>query len=309
VIQVHELGKRYGETVALQGLGFGIRRGEILGLLGPNGAGKTTTLRILTGFMAPDTGRVEFEGRPLAALGRDLRRRTGYLPEANPLTADLTVRGHLDFTGSLYGLAGARLREAREGVVERCGLRGLEGRPARALSKGQRQRLGLAQALLHGPELLFLDEPTAGLDPLLVAELRALIRGFGGERTVVLSTHVLTEVEAVCDRVLILDRGRAVAEGSLEELGRSLGGAPRLELRAVFADGPPDWTAAPGVREAAPLGDAGDRWLLAVDGDPEAPAVLAAWIQERGGRLYELRPGRAGLEEIFLSVIHGEAAP
>ncbi|MBN2172155.1 MAG: ABC transporter ATP-binding protein [Candidatus Krumholzibacteriota bacterium] len=309
MIQVHELHKRYGETVALRGLSFGIGRGEILGLLGPNGAGKTTTLRILTGFMTPDAGRVEFEGRPLAELGRDLRRRTGYLPEANPLTPDLTVRGHLDFTGSLYGLAGARLREARERVVERCGLAGLDRRPARALSKGQRQRLGLAQALLHEPELLFLDEPTAGLDPLLVSDLRDLIRGFGGERTVVLSTHVLSEVEAVCNRVLILDRGRAVAEGSLEELGRSLDGGRRLELRARFPDGPPDWAQAPGVREATPRGEAGDRWLLSVDDDPEAPAVLAAWVQERGGRLYELQPGRAGLEEIFLRVVRGEVGP
>ncbi len=308
MIRVQELCKRYGETVALDRLDFGIERGEILGLLGLNGAGKTSTLRILTGFMPPDSGRVELDGRDIFDLGTELRRRSGYLPEANPLYPEMTVASSLDFWGRLYGLAGTALAGARERVQASCGLVGCEDSPIRELSKGYRQRVGLAQALLHDPDILFLDEPTAGLDPLHVRELREMIRGFAGRKTVVVSTHALAEVEATCDRVLILDRGRARLEGSLAELGRSMAGTGDYELRVDFGDDVAvDWSQSGLVREARELtGKDPGRWRLTLGEEPEAPAALADWIVAQGGRLYELRAARAGLEEIFTRVVRGE---
>ena len=306
MIRVQELSKRYGEILALDRLDFELARGEILGLLGPNGAGKTTTLRLLTGFMPPDAGRVTIDGRDLRDLGDGLRRRSGYLPESNPHYPELSVRGNLEFWGSLYGLAGAELGEAVKRATASCGLAGMEERPLRELSKGYRQRLGLAQALIHDPEILILDEPTAGLDPLHVRELREMIREFGGKKTVVLCTHVLSEVEAVCDRVLILARGRTVLEGALNELGSRFGEAGAFELRvALPADG--GWEGAPGLRSATLAeGEDPPRWLVELDPDPEAPARLSAWLHESGGSLYELKPRRRGLEELFLKVVGEE---
>jgi len=306
VIRVRELSKRYGDLLALAGLDFELASGEILGLLGPNGAGKTTTLRLLTGFMPPDGGRVEIDGHDLAQLGPDLRRRSGYLPEATPHYPDLSPEENLEFWGGLYGLAGPARRAAIAKVIEGCGLGAVARRPARELSKGYRQRLGLAQALLHDPELVFLDEPTAGLDPLHVRELRAMIRSFAGNKTVVLCTHILSEVEAVCDRVLILDRGRSALAGSLAELGQRFAGRGRFEARVALPPG--GWAGAPGLHAAERLA-AGtpERWRLELDPDAEAPAALAAWLHGRGGRIYELRARAAGLEEVFLEVLSGRA--
>ena len=307
MIRVRELSKRYGDLLALDRLDFSLDRGQILGLLGPNGAGKTTTLRLLTGFMPPDRGSVEIDGRDLRALGPDLRRRTGYLPEAAPHYPELSPEEHLEFWGALYGLRGAGLRAAMARVMDGCGLGPVAGRPLRELSKGYRQRLGLAQALLHDPDLVFLDEPTAGLDPVHVHALRAMIRDFAGDKTVLLSTHILSEVEAVCDRVLILDRGRAVLEGALSDLGRRFATGGRYVVSLRFA-GEGGWAGAPGLRASRQL-DAGppERWDVTLDGDDgEAAATLAAWLQARGDRLYELRPAAGGLEDVFLRVVRGE---
>jgi len=308
VIRVRALSKRYGAVLALDGLDFALGRGEILGLLGPNGAGKTTTLRLLTGFMPPDGGSVEIDGRDLGDLGPALRRRSGYLPESTPHYPELNAVENLEFWGALYDLRGAALKTAIDRVVEACGLTGVTGRPLRELSKGYRQRLGLAQALLHDPELVFLDEPTAGLDPLHVRELRAMIRSFAGDKTVVLCTHILSEVEAVCDRVLILDRGRCVLAGALAELAHRFGGGGRYELRVRLPAG--GWQGAPGLRGAERL-EAGppERWRVELDPDPEAPAALAAWLHAAGARLYEQRAQAAGLEEVFLGVIGGRREP
>ena len=306
MIRVSELSKRYGETQALSGLSFTLERGEILGLLGPNGAGKTTTLRILTGFMPPDSGSVELGGQDLAEIGPELRRRTGYLPETNPLHTGLSVGESLDFYAGLYGLGGAGLMNAKDRVMESCGLAGKAEQPIHTLSKGYRQRLGLAQALLHDPDIIFLDEPTAGLDPVNVSELRGLIRGFGGSKTVILSTHILSEVEAVCDRVLILDRGRQVLAGSIAEIERR--GGARYTLRAEFPGGQPDWSMAPGVERAELIEDgAPATWRLTLGDLDGASATLAAWLHESGGRLHELRAQRTGLEEVFLEVVMGKA--
>jgi ABC-2 type transport system ATP-binding protein len=305
VIRVRELSKRYGALLALDGLDFELGRGEILGLLGPNGAGKTTTLRLLTGFMPPDGGRVEIDGRDLVDLGPALRRRSGYLPESTPHYPELNALENLEFWGALYGLRGPALAAAIARVLAGCGLAEVARRPLRELSKGYRQRLGLAQALLHDPDLVFLDEPTAGLDPLHVRELRAMIRSFAGDKTVVLCTHILSEVEAVCDHVLILDRGRCVLQGALADLGHRFGSGGRYELRVQLPAGEA-WAGAPGLRSAQRL-EAGppERWRVELDPEPEAPAALAAWLHAAGGRLYEQREQAADLEEVFLQVIGG----
>jgi ABC-2 type transport system ATP-binding protein len=312
VIRVSQLRKRYGATIALDGLDFEVAEGEILGLLGPNGAGKTTTLRILTGLMPPDSGRAELGGQDLFLLGAALRRRTGYLPESNPLYLELSPREALDFFARLYGFSGQAREQAVAQALEACALTEVAHRPARELSRGYRQRLGLAQALVHDPELLFLDEPTAGLDPLNVRELRELIRGFGrrggGRRTVVLSTHVLSEVEAVCDRAVILDRGRCAAQGPLAELSARWGGGERYALRVELPGGGElPWSRAPMVREARRLDEGGEgSWLLVLEPQDKAAAMLSQWIHDQGALLHEMRPVRPALEDVFLRVVKGE---
>ncbi|MCP4546481.1 MAG: ABC transporter ATP-binding protein [bacterium] len=308
MIKVSNLHKSYGATLALDNLDFEIGHGQILGLLGPNGAGKTTILRILTGFMPPDGGTVELSGRDLFAHGRELRRRTGYLPEHNPNYPDLSVRHNLEFQGGLYGLHGQVLRTACARVVAECGLTGMEQRAVRELSKGFRQRLGLAQALLHDPDIIFLDEPTSGLDPVNVKDLRELIRSFSGRKTVVLCTHVLSEVESTCDRVMILNRGRCVLEGDLAELSRRhQQGSALYGVRVSLPDGSePAWSELTSVRSARRIDESPVCWQITMDDNPESPAQLAAWIQEQGGSLYELREQRTGLEDVFLEVIRGE---
>jgi ABC-2 type transport system ATP-binding protein len=250
---------------------------------------------------------VEIDGRDLFREGATLRRRGGYLPEHNPLYPEMSPRDALRFFGGLYGLRGEALRRACAGALADFGLAGVASRPARELSKGYRQRLGLALALVHDPDIVFLDEPTAGLDPMTVRELRDLIRGLGRDKTVLISTHILSEVEALCDRVLILSEGRAAAEGSLAQLSRSMTGGGRYELCVAFPGGEaPDWEASGLVREARRQGeDEPSRWTLLLEPGGEAPAELAAWIHARGGRLYALEAREVGLEEIFLDALRG----
>jgi ABC-2 type transport system ATP-binding protein len=306
MINVHGISKNYGATAALSELSFELGQGEILGLLGPNGAGKTTILRILTGFMPPDSGRVELAGENIHDRGRSLRARTGYLPERNPLYTELSVGASLDLFGGLYGLQGKELQSARGRVLESCGLSGMERRLVGNLSKGYRQRLGLAQALIHDPDIIFLDEPTSGLDPANVKELRDLILSFAGQKTVILSTHVLSEVEATCDRVLILDQGRVVLSGSLSELGE--GGREQstiFEIRVSHPTGQIDWQNAPGVENIKGL-PADNSWLITLPDREQAPAALAAWLVVQGVSLHEMHPRKGGLEELFIRVTGGE---
>lgn len=230
-IEVEGLSKRYGDFQAVHDLSFRIPRGEVVGFLGTNGAGKTTTMRMLTGFIPPTDGRVRIDGHdvfddPLAA-----RRAIGYLPEIPPLYPEMTVRGYLHFVAALKDVPRARRAEAVERAVERCGLADTAGRVIGHLSKGYRQRVGLAQAIVHDPKVLVLDEPTVGLDPIQIREIRALIEslahagGGGGGQTVILSTHILNEVEALCDRVVLIHRGEMALDRPLAELtagGQSL---------------------------------------------------------------------------------------
>lgn len=220
MIEVTGLTKYYGALRAIEDVSFRTRRGEILGFLGPNGAGKTTTMRILAGFMPPTQGKATVEGFDLSKDSREARKRIGYLPENPPLYPDMTVKSYLIFVGRIKGVAKKDLSRALDGVVERCSLSEVDTRLIKHLSKGYRQRLGLAQALIHNPTVLVLDEPTLGLDPKQTVEIRGLIKELSRDRAVVLSTHILPEVSQLCDKVVIINEGRVAIEQTLEDLTR-----------------------------------------------------------------------------------------
>ncbi len=231
MIEAHDLTKRYGDLVAVDSVSFSIGSGEVVGFLGPNGAGKTTTMRILTGFIPPTDGTAVIAGHDIFADPLAARRAIGYLPESPPLYPEMDVQGYLQYVASIKDVPRRRRREAVERALERCGLVEVRRRVIGALSKGFRQRVGLAQAIVHDPPVLILDEPTVGLDPIQIREIRALIAGIAASRegghghTVVLSTHILAEVEAICRRVMLIHEGRKVVDAPLADLtrdGRSL---------------------------------------------------------------------------------------
>jgi ABC-2 type transport system ATP-binding protein len=225
MIEVRNLTKRYGDLVAIRDISFSVARGEILGFLGPNGAGKTTTMRILTGFMPASGGSATIEGFDVFEQSFEVRSRIGYLPENPPLYSDMSVESYLRFVARIKGVAKAAIGDATQKALETCGLAEVRKRLTGHLSKGYRQRVGLAQALIHDPPVLVLDEPTIGLDPRQIIEIRTLIRRLAGERTVILSTHILPEVSQICEKVVILSGGRIALEErmkSLVEKGRSL---------------------------------------------------------------------------------------
>ena len=230
MIEVANLSKRYGELAAVRDASFTAPSGQILGFLGPNGAGKTTTMRIITGFLPATSGTVRVEGFDVFTQSSEVRRRIGYLPESPPLYNDMTAAGFLRFVARLKGMARGNLAAALDRVLETCGLKDVRDRLLGHLSKGFRQRVGLAQALIHDPPVLILDEPTIGLDPKQIIEIRRLIRTLGGKRTVVLSTHILPEVSQVCDKVVIINDGRIVVEDELANLTRG------RTLEDVFID-------------------------------------------------------------------------
>ncbi len=218
MILVSGLTKYYGEVRAIEDVSFTASRGQVLGFLGPNGAGKTTTIRILVGFMPATRGAAIVEGLDVFKEAKELRRIIGYLPENPPLYQDMSVTAYLKFAGRIKGMSGKEISRALEGVLEKCSITEVASRPIRHLSKGYRQRVGLAQAFIHNPPVLFLDEPTLGLDPRQTFEIRGLIKDLSLDRTVVLSTHILPEVAQICDRVVIINEGRVVVEKGLEEL-------------------------------------------------------------------------------------------
>lgn len=305
MIEVQSLSKSYANFPALRAISFRVERGEVVGFLGPNGAGKTTTLRILSGFMPATDGAVTVAGYDVVSHSREVRRHTGYLPEDVPLYRDLTVTAFLRYMGGLKEIPARRLAGEVDRVVAVAGLEPVRSRLISKCSKGFRQRTGLAQALLGDPPVLLLDEPTSGLDPNQVVEVRDLIRELSGEKTVLLSSHVLSEVAQICGRVLIVDEGRLVASGTPGELAARYGAAGRLRVRVRRDPEAFLWRAVPGVLGAERGAEPG-LWLLAVE-DPErvAPAVTRALV-EAGAELLELRPEAADLESIFRVVTRGD---
>jgi len=232
MIEVASLTKRYGELAAIRDVSFTAAPGQILGFLGPNGAGKTTTMRIITGFLPATTGTVRVDGFDVFEQSAEVRRRIGYLPENPPLYNDMSVPSYLRFVAKLKGLRRGDVAVALERVLDTCGLRQVRDRLLGHLSKGYRQRVGLAQALIHDPPVLVLDEPTIGLDPRQIIEIRSLIRTLGGKRTVILSTHILPEVSQICEKVVIINDGRVVLEEDMATLTRG-GSLEEVFLRAI----------------------------------------------------------------------------
>ena len=229
-IAVRNLTKLYGSEKAVDAITFDVKTGEILGFLGPNGAGKTTTMKIITCYMPPTSGMVEVEGLDIAEHSFEVRKKIGYLPEMNPLYLDMNVVEYLEYSARLHGLKDALLRSRLKEMMDVCGIADVRHKDIGELSKGFRQRVGLAQAMIHDPEVLILDEPTSGLDPNQIVEIRNLIRQLGRAKTVVLSTHILSEVQATCDRVIIINEGTIVADGTLEQLQQDFRGSERISL-------------------------------------------------------------------------------
>lgn len=224
MIEIKNLTKKFGADVALAGVSFSVKKGEILGFLGPNGAGKTTTIKIITSFWAPSEGNVFVDGMNVSEESLKTREKIGYLPETVPLYDDMKVYEYLKFVAQIRGITKDKIAERIKEVVVACGLKDVISRPIEELSKGYRQRVGLAQAIMHNPEVLILDEPTTGLDPNQIVEIRDLIKKIGREKTVIFSTHILSEASAVCDRVVIINKGKIVGEGTPGELTAKAGG-------------------------------------------------------------------------------------
>ena len=304
MIEVENLTKRYGRHTAVDGISFKVLKGEILGFLGPNGAGKTTTMRILTCYLPPTEGRARVAGYDVFDQPLEVKKRVGYIPESPPLYPDLDVQEFLDFCARIKGVPARSRKQRIDEAVEKTRIGDVRGKLIGHLSKGYRQRVGLAQAILGNPEVLILDEPTAGLDPKQIIETRELIRGLGGEHTIILSTHILPEVSMVCGRVVIINRGRVVAEDTPENLTHRLRGAAslRLEARGEPAAVLEAVRAVRGVAAVRPRGDSGGVVALEVDPDPGADVrpELARAVVGHGFDLLALQQVGMSLEDIFL---------
>ncbi|MHB1950889.1 MAG: ATP-binding cassette domain-containing protein [Acidiferrobacteraceae bacterium] len=297
--EVRSLRRRYGSVLALDDVSFAIRSGEVLGFLGPNGAGKTTAMQILTGNLAPTSGEVIIKGHDMATEPKKAKRAIGYLPEQPPLYREHRVDEFLDYCAALRAVPRPGRKAAREAAKERCGLRDSGRRLIGNLSKGYQQRVGLAQAIIHDPEVIILDEPTVGLDPIQIREIRALIRELGKSRAVVLSTHILSEVEAVCDHVQIINKGRLVLN---DRIGNVLQRARANAFIVRFRETPDlaAIAALPGVVGAEPAGDGRFRVIHEPDAGPmDAVSRLA---MERGWGLQEMSPEHGSLERLFVQL-------
>src|SRR5262245_28528863 len=303
MIEVENLTKRYGRTTAVDHVSFRVQKGEILGFLGPNGAGKTTTMRVLTCYLPPTEGSARVAGYDVFEQPLEVKRRVGYLPETPPLYPDMDVVEYLDFCAKIKGVPKAARRARVDDAIGKTRLGEVRHKQTGRLSKGFRQRVGLAQAILHNPDVLILDEPTAGLDPKQIIETRELIKGLGGEHTVVLSTHILPEVSMTCGRVVIINGGRVVAEDTPENLTQRLKGGASLKLE-VRGDSEAVLRvigAVPGVLSARARAGAGEVQEVEVDVEPgsDVRADLARAVVQAGLGLLELQRMGMSLEEIF----------
>lgn len=314
MINIERLVKDYGPVRALQGVTFDVPSGQVLGFLGPNGAGKTTTMKILTGYLYPTSGRVVVNGMDVTEDSIEVRRSVGYLPETNPLYQDMRVDDYLEFVAQVRGLRGRQKKAAIERVVSICGVGTVYKKGILELSKGFRQRVGLAQAMIHDPDILILDEPTSGLDPNQIIEIRDLIRSVGSNRTVILSTHILQEVEATCDRIIIVATGQIVADGTAQELMAQLpagsleieviGPAESIEkqLAELFVGG--SVVRLPDAKES----DSGVRFRVQVSTQMDRHAKEAVFdlITGNGWKLLTLHREAASLEAVFRKFTLGE---
>jgi len=306
MIEVDRLTKRYGPTLAVSDVSFRVEKGEVLGFLGPNGAGKTTTMRVITGYLPPTEGTVRVAGYDVAEQPIEAKRHTGYLPESPPVYPDMTVNEYLAFVGRVKGVPRRDLKTRINEVSERCAITDVQRRQIGKLSKGYRQRVGLAQALIHNPDVLVLDEPTAGLDPKQIIETRALIRNLAGQHTVVLSTHILPEVSKTCERVVVINGGKVAAVGKPDELTHRLQG---FETVLVTAEGPAsemkermERVAGVNLVEQHDASDGRVTFEVHAGKDQDVRAELARAVVESQWKLLELRTSGMSLEDIFLKL-------
>jgi ABC-2 type transport system ATP-binding protein len=310
LITVENLTKRYATKTAIEGMSFQVHKGEILGFLGPNGAGKTTTMRIITGYMPATDGTAQVDGFDVFEKPLDVRRRIGYLPENPPLYLEMTVAGYLRFVAKIKGVPKDKLDSEIARVMERVNITDVKERIIAKLSKGYKQRVGIAQALLNDPPVLILDEPTIGLDPKQIHEVRQLIKDLAGQHTVVLSTHILPEVEQTCHRVIIIDRGKIVAVDTPENLRSQLQGAERIsiEVQGPAAEITSKLKAMPGVVDVRRTEEVDGHHRFQVEGElrKDIRNDLARAIVQNGWGLYELHSSTMSLEDIFLKLTTAE---
>lgn len=305
MIEVENLTKYYGTLAAIENVSFIVEEGEILGFLGPNAAGKTTTMRILTGFMPPSSGTARVAGFDVFEDSLEVRKRIGYMPETVPLYPEMTVSSYLNFVASIREVEDRR--ERVEGIMDTCDIAHYADKLIGKLSKGYRQRVGLAQALVHDPQVLVLDEPTIGLDPKQILEVRELIKSLGGDHTIILSTHILPEAAQVCGRVVIINKGRVVAGGSPEMLTAELQKGERIlvHLQKPAQDAASQLSQLEGVTEVKDKGEGKFEISCALGADLRAE--ISSLVVGRGWGLLELRPVAMSLEEIFLQLTTEEA--
>ncbi len=309
MIQVEGLSKRYARHVAVNNISFSVDKGDIVGFLGPNGAGKTTTMRILTCFMPPTEGKATVSGFDVFEQPFEVKKRIGYLPEAPPVYPEMSVREYLAFVANIKNVPSADVKRRTEEVMEKCSVADVKDKLISKLSKGYRQRVGLAQAIIHNPEVLILDEPTSGLDPKQIIETRELIHNLAGEHTIILSTHILPEVEAICKKVIIINKGRVVATDSVERLRNRTGGGS-IQVQ-IDTDGAADAVAVhqrleqvSGVSKVLDKNVAPDKLIFEVDTLPgrNARADVARAVVQSGWNLLELKSLTYSLEEVFLEL-------
>lgn len=309
MIEVRNLSKNYGDRPAIQKLNFSVRKGEVVGFLGPNGAGKSTTMKIITGYMAPSSGEVQVAGFDVFEDPMEVKRRIGYLPETPPVYHDMFVGDYLTFVANLKGVDKTRVKTLVDGALQKTSLHDVRKRLIGNLSKGFKQRVGLAQALVSDPEILILDEPTVGLDPKQVAEMRQLIRQLKGQHTIILSTHILPEVQASCEKVIIINRGAIVAEDTLESLSRRMSGGGHSVTARVRRNQDAvvrGMSNVSGVRRAV---NAGNYIDIETDGDESTVERVAGFIVEQGAGLLELKVQSLALEDIFIKLTSAGQAP
>ena len=317
MISVKDLTKRYAHTTAVDQISFEVAKGQIVGFLGPNGAGKTTTMRMLTCFLPPSAGTAQVAGFDILEHPIDVKKHIGYLPETPPIYPEMYTGEYLKFVGRLKGLSGAKLQKRVDYVIERCAVADVKKKLIGKLSKGYRQRVGLAQAIIHNPDVLILDEPTSGLDPKQINETRELIKDLAGEHTIILSTHILPEVEQTCEQVIIINKGKLVATDSVKNLQARARGAESVVLEIAGRSGPIDspivqhkLEQVTGVSRVITKQQSDGRALFEVETQKGkfVRGDLARAVVECGWDLNELRPSAMSLEEIFLQLTGSEAS-
>ncbi len=313
MIRVRELSKYYGVTKAVDNLAFTVERGEVLGFLGPNGAGKTTMMKMLACYLPPSSGTAEIFGFDILEDSMKVRKRIGYLPEKNPLYTDMDVRSFIEFAARLKGVERESLNGSVNSVIERCGLGKVWRRKIGNLSKGFQQRVGIAQAIVNDPELLILDEPTIGLDPRQIIDIRTLIKELGRDRTVILSSHILPEVSQVCDRIIIINNGRLVAAGSPDNLRDRLKKSSMTNVRIAGSADPADaeriissLDGASVIRIEEPVGDGSALITVESSSNSDIRNALARRLIEEDIPLLEIYSEELSLEDIFIRLVTEE---